>query len=148
MGFSYEQKNWPYDAAPQVFLNCQALSGRPVQIFHSDGDGVFAFQETKNLLAKEKIRHEFLAPYDSNTNPFIERARRTIFEGVATSRCPFILLAKFKGALFKAAARARKVKLATVAGWSFARNGFGVNLTVKKLKLTSAGVFLGVKYGF
>ena len=74
-----------YDAAPQVFLDSQALSGRPVQIFHSDGDGVFASQETKNLLAKEKIRHEFSAPYDSNTNPFIERARRTIFEGVATA---------------------------------------------------------------
>jgi hypothetical protein len=33
----------------------------------------------------------------------------------------------------------KKVKVATVAGWSFARNGFGVNLTIKKLKLTSAG---------
>lgn len=43
----------------------------------------------------------------------------------------------------------KKVKLATVAGWSFARNGFGVNLTVKKLKLTSAGAnALNKKLGF
>jgi hypothetical protein len=33
----------------------------------------------------------------------------------------------------------KKVKLATIAGWSSARKGFGVNLTIKKLKLTSAG---------
>jgi hypothetical protein len=33
----------------------------------------------------------------------------------------------------------KKVKVATIAGWSFKRNGFGVNLTIKKLKLTSAG---------
>jgi hypothetical protein len=43
----------------------------------------------------------------------------------------------------------KKVKLATVAGWSFARNGFGVNLTIKKLKLTSAGAnALNKKLGF
>jgi hypothetical protein len=33
----------------------------------------------------------------------------------------------------------KKVKLATVAGSSFTRKGFGVNLTIKKLKMTSAG---------
>jgi hypothetical protein len=33
----------------------------------------------------------------------------------------------------------KKVSIASIAGWSFARNGFGVNLTIKKLKLTSAG---------
>lgn len=32
----------------------------------------------------------------------------------------------------------KKVKVATVAGWSQTRNGFGVNLKVKKLKLTNA----------
>ena len=31
------------------------------------------------------MRHEWSAPYDSNTNAFIERARRTVFEGVCTS---------------------------------------------------------------
>jgi len=33
----------------------------------------------------------------------------------------------------------KKVSIASIAGWSFKRNGFGVNLTIKKLKLTSAG---------
>jgi hypothetical protein len=43
----------------------------------------------------------------------------------------------------------KKVKLATVAGFSFARNGFGVNLKVKKLKMTSAGAkALNKKLGF
>ena len=37
------------------------------------------------MLEAHSIRHEFSAPYDSNTNSFIERARRTIFEGVATA---------------------------------------------------------------
>jgi hypothetical protein len=32
----------------------------------------------------------------------------------------------------------KKVKLATLGGWSFTRSGFGVALTVKKLKLTGA----------
>ena len=74
-----------YDVTPRVFLDAQALSGRPTQVFHSDGEGVFTSAETVALLAKEKIRQEFSAPYDSNTNPFIERARRTLFEGVATA---------------------------------------------------------------
>jgi hypothetical protein len=43
----------------------------------------------------------------------------------------------------------KKMKFATVAGWSFARNGFGVNLTIKKLKLTSsAAKRLNKKLGF
>jgi hypothetical protein len=43
----------------------------------------------------------------------------------------------------------KKVKIASVAGWSFVRSGFGVNLTVKKLKLTSAGAnALNKKLGF
>ena len=92
------KKTSHYEVAPRVFLDSQALSGRPVQIFHSDGDGVFASQETAELLAKEKIRHEFSAPYDSNTNPFIERARRTLFEGVSTallrSGAPFEFLGR------------------------------------------------------
>ncbi len=74
-----------YTETPKIFLDAYALSGRRVQIFHSDGDGVFSSKETKDLLAKEKIRHEYSAPYDSNTNAFVERARRTIFEGVCTA---------------------------------------------------------------
>ena len=41
--------------------------------------------ETRELLETEKVRHEWSAPYDSDTNAFIERARRTIFEGVCTA---------------------------------------------------------------
>jgi hypothetical protein len=33
----------------------------------------------------------------------------------------------------------KKVKIASVSGWSFTRNGFGVNLSVKKLKMTGSG---------
>ena len=83
--FRMAKKTGHYDATPKVLLDSQALSGRPVQIFHSDGDGVFSGTQTDDILAKGKIRHERSAPYDSNTNPFIERARRTIFEGVATA---------------------------------------------------------------
>ena len=79
------KKTGHYEAAPKVFLDTQALSGRPVQFFHSDGDGVFSSKETQEILMEAKIRHEFSAPYDSNTNPFIERARRMIFEGVCTA---------------------------------------------------------------
>ncbi|HEV2791207.1 MAG TPA: HtaA domain-containing protein [Solirubrobacterales bacterium] len=44
---------------------------------------------------------------------------------------------------------AKKVKLAKLAGISFVRNGFGVNLTVKKLKLTNAAARqLNKKLGF
>lgn len=43
----------------------------------------------------------------------------------------------------------KQMKVATVAGWSFARNGFGTNLTVKKLKLTgSAASALNKKTGY
>ncbi len=43
----------------------------------------------------------------------------------------------------------KKTKVATVAGWTFARNGFGVNLAVKKLKLTgSAATALNKALGF
>jgi hypothetical protein len=42
-----------------------------------------------------------------------------------------------------------KLKLASVSGYSFARNGFGVNMTVKKLKLTSkAAKQLNKKTGY
>jgi transposase InsO family protein len=79
------KKTGHYTETPKIFVDSQALSGRPVQIFHSDGDGVFSSKETQDFLLREKIRHEYSAPYDSNTNPFVERARRTIFEGVCTA---------------------------------------------------------------
>lgn len=78
--FRRNKKTGHYDAAPKVFLDAQALSGRPVH-FYSDGEGVFSSEDTQNILTAKNIRHEFSAPYDSNTNRFIERARRTIFEG-------------------------------------------------------------------
>jgi hypothetical protein len=43
----------------------------------------------------------------------------------------------------------KKLKLAKLAGWTAARNGFGVNLTIKKLKLTGAAAKqLNRKLGF
>jgi hypothetical protein len=43
----------------------------------------------------------------------------------------------------------KQMKVASVAGWSFTRNGFGTNLTVKKLKLTgSAASALNKKTGY
>jgi hypothetical protein len=43
----------------------------------------------------------------------------------------------------------KKVKIASVAGWSFSRSGFGVNLKINKVKLTNAGATqLNKKLGF
>lgn len=43
----------------------------------------------------------------------------------------------------------KKVKFATIAGWSQKRNGFGVNITIKKLKLTGpAATQLNKKTGY
>jgi hypothetical protein len=43
----------------------------------------------------------------------------------------------------------KNVKIATIAGWSATRKGFGVNLTIKKVKLTNAGATqLNKKLGF
>jgi len=54
---------------------------------------------------------------------------------------------KKKGLFAKIAGK--KVKLATLAGWSYTRAGFGVALTVKKLKLTKAAAKkLNKKLGF
>jgi hypothetical protein len=54
---------------------------------------------------------------------------------------------KKKGLFAKVAGK--KVKLATLAGWSYARAGFGVSMTVKKLKLTKAAAKkLNKKLGF
>jgi hypothetical protein len=54
---------------------------------------------------------------------------------------------KKKGLFAKVAGK--KVKLATLAGWSYTRAGFGVAMTVKKLKLTKAAAKkLNKKLGF
>ena len=66
-------------------MDSWALSSRKVQVFQSDGDGVFTSAITRQVLDSEKVRHEWSAPYDSDTNSFVERARRTIFEGVCTA---------------------------------------------------------------
>jgi hypothetical protein len=43
----------------------------------------------------------------------------------------------------------KKVKLATIAGWSSKRNGFGATITINKVKLTNAGATqLNKKLGF
>ena len=79
------KKTGHYTETPKILVDSMALSGKKIQYFLSDGEGVFSSKVTAEILDKEKIRHEYSAPYDSNTNPFIERARRTIFEGVATA---------------------------------------------------------------
>ena len=83
--FRQKKKTENYATLPQVFLDSWALSSRKVQIFQSDGEGVFTSAITREILDSEKVRHEWSAPYDSDTNSFIERARRTIFEGVCTA---------------------------------------------------------------
>ena len=84
-GVRMAKKTGHYTETPKILLDASAISGRRVQFFHTDGDGVFSGKENADLLAGEKVRHEKSAPYDSNTNAFIERARRTIFEGVCTA---------------------------------------------------------------
>jgi hypothetical protein len=84
-GVRMAKKTGHYEAAPRVFADARAASGRRLQYFQSDGDGVFTAAETDQLLQKFKVRHLYGAPYDSDTNPFIERARRTVFEGTCTS---------------------------------------------------------------
>ena len=74
-----------YEHTPKIFVDSWGISGRKVQILQTDGDSVFTSQETRDMLEQNQVRHEWSAPYDSNTNAFIERARRTIFEGVSTS---------------------------------------------------------------
>ena len=79
------KKTGHYEATPAVIADARAASGKRLQYFQSDGEGVFASGETAELFHQEKIRHVWSAPHDSNTNPFIERARRTVLEGTATS---------------------------------------------------------------
>jgi hypothetical protein len=84
-GVRQKRKTGHYDSTPQIFTDAWGLSGRRVQVFQSDGDGVFTSSETREMLQTHTVRHEYSAPYDSDTNAFIERARRTIFEGVSTA---------------------------------------------------------------
>ena len=74
-----------YISTPKIFVDSWGLSGRKVQILRTDGDTVFGSVETREMLEAHQVRHEYSAPYDSNTNPFVERARRTVFEGVCTA---------------------------------------------------------------
>ena len=81
-----KKKTEHYISTPRIFIDSWGLSGRKAQIFLTDGDpSVFDTAQTRELLEAEHVRHEYSAPYDSNTNPFIERARRTVFEGVCTA---------------------------------------------------------------
>src|SRR5690349_12526458 len=58
-----------------------------------------------------------------------------------------VLDTKKKGLFAKVAGK--KVKLTTLAGWSYTRAGFGVAMTVKKMKLTKAAAKkLNKKLGF
>ena len=83
--FRQKKKTDHYETTPLVFTDSWGISGRKPQILQTDGDGVFVSSVTRSMLEAEKVRHEWSAPYDSNTNSFIERARRTVFEGVCTS---------------------------------------------------------------
>ena len=83
--FRQKAKTDHYEDFPLVIAECRALSGKPLQIFRSDGEGVFSGGKTAAILLSEKVRHEFSAPHDSDTNPKVERARQTIFEGVSTA---------------------------------------------------------------
>jgi len=79
------KKTGHYEALKQIIADSKAASGKSLQYFQSDGEGVFRSEITAEILLAEKIRHLWGAPNDSNTNPFIERARRTVFEGTCTS---------------------------------------------------------------
>lgn len=57
--------------------------------------------------------------------------------GKKTAKLNGLTLNTNKKALF-AKVSGKKVKFAAIAGWSQTRNGFGVNLTINKLKLTNA----------
>jgi hypothetical protein len=68
-----------------VIADCQAASGRRLRFLQTDGDGIFRSESLKQYLQSISVRHLWSAPYDSDTNPFIERERRTVLEGTATS---------------------------------------------------------------
>lgn len=57
--------------------------------------------------------------------------------GKKTAKVKGLVINTTKKGLFANVA-GKKLKLAGLAGWSYARSGFGVSLTVKKLKLTGA----------
>ena len=84
-GVRQKSKTDHYETTPKIFVDSWGISGKKVQILQTDGDGVFTSKETREMLEANYVRHEWSAPYDSNTNAFIERARRTVFEGVSTS---------------------------------------------------------------
>ena len=51
------KKTGHYTATPLVIADARAASGRKLQYFQSDGEGVFAGKETEALLTAEKARH-------------------------------------------------------------------------------------------
>jgi hypothetical protein len=68
--------------------------------------------------------------------------------GKKTAPVKALVLNTSKKALFAKVA-GKKMKFGTIAGWSQTRNGFGVNITVKKLKLTgNAASALNKKTGY
>ena len=72
-----------YISTPKIFVDSWELSGRKVQILRTDGNSVFGSVKTREIVEAYQVRHEYSAPYDSDTNPFVKRARRTVFEGCA-----------------------------------------------------------------
>lgn len=74
-----------FEALMEVIADCQGASGKQLRNLQTDGDGIFKSETLKVYLQDKRIRHLWSAPYDSDTNPFIERERRTILEGTSTS---------------------------------------------------------------
>ena len=67
--FRMSKKTGHCEAAPKVFLDTQALSGRRVQFFHSNGDGVFSSKETQEILMKAKFAMNFPPPMTQTLTP-------------------------------------------------------------------------------
>jgi transposase InsO family protein len=74
-----------FAALKAVMSDCEAASGRKLRFLQTDGDGIFRSEELAEFLQGKNVRHLWSSPYDSDTNPFIERERRTVLEGTSTS---------------------------------------------------------------
>jgi hypothetical protein len=70
---------------PPKFLLMLRLSPEDHKFFILMVMAFFPPRKLKTSYFAKKFDMNFLPPYDSNTNPFVERARRTIFEGVCTA---------------------------------------------------------------
>ena len=51
------KKTGHYEATPAIIADARAASGRRLQYFQSDGEGVFASDRTAEILHQEKVRH-------------------------------------------------------------------------------------------